>query len=76
MAAMLTCRTGVRCRFPSSLTEDPSSGGSISQWLSWPTTAEGYTWSNDNLAEIEKGWIIKADTIERAGCENRPRPAS
>lgn len=34
------------------------------QWLSWPTTTEGYTWSNDNLAEIEKGWIIKADTIE------------
>ncbi|MBQ7785237.1 MAG: FAD-binding protein, partial [Clostridia bacterium] len=35
-----------------------------SQWLSWPTTTEGYMWTSDNLAEIEKGWIIKADTIE------------
>lgn len=23
-----------------------------------------YKWSDDNLAEIEKGWIIKADTLE------------
>lgn len=45
--------------------EKTRAAGSIaSQWLSWPTTTEGYTWSNDNLAEIEKGWIIKADTIE------------
>ena len=45
--------------------EKTREAGSIgSQWLSWPTTTEGYTWSNDNLAEIEKGWIIKADTIE------------
>ena len=44
--------------------ETTRQAGSIaSQWLSWPTTTEGYTWSNDNLAEIEKGWIIKADTI-------------
>lgn len=45
--------------------EKTREAGSIaSQWLSWPTTTEGYTWSNDNLAEIEKGWIVKADTIE------------
>lgn len=45
--------------------EKTREAGSIaSQWLSWPTTTEGYTWTNDNLAEIEKGWIIKADTIE------------
>ena len=45
--------------------EKTREAGSIaSQWLSWPTTTEGYTWSSDNLAEIEKGWIIKADTIE------------
>ena len=35
-----------------------------SQWLSWPITSEGASWSSDNLAEIEKGYIIKADTIE------------
>ena len=32
--------------------------------VSWPTTTEGYMWTSDNLAEIEKGWIIKADSIE------------
>lgn len=35
-----------------------------SQWLSWPVTSEGASWSSDNAAEIEKGWIVKADTIE------------
>ena len=45
--------------------ESTRAAGSIaSQWLSWPTTTEGYMWTSDNLAEIEKGWIIKADTIE------------
>ena len=45
--------------------EKTREAGSIAtRWLSWPTTTEGYTWTNDNLAEIEKGWIIKADTIE------------
>ncbi|MDO4351424.1 MAG: FAD-binding protein [Eubacteriales bacterium] len=39
-------------------------GSIASQWLSWPTTTEGYMWTSDNLAEIEKGWIIKADTLE------------
>ncbi len=36
----------------------------ISPWLSWPVTTEGYKWSADNSAEIEKGWILKADSIE------------
>lgn len=36
----------------------------VSPWLSWPITTEGYVWSADNAAEIEKGWILKADTIE------------
>ena len=45
--------------------ETTRAAGSIaSQWLSWPTTTEKYMWTSDNLAEIEKGWIIKADTIE------------
>jgi hypothetical protein len=33
-----------------------------------------YEWSEDNLAEIDEGWIIKADTIEELGskieCKN------
>lgn len=41
-----------------------SSESVASQWLSWPITTEGYVWSADNSAEIEKGWIIKADSIE------------
>lgn len=36
----------------------------VSPWLSWPITTENYTWSSDNSKEIEKGWIIKADSIE------------
>lgn len=33
-------------------------------WLSWPIAVEGYQWSKDNAKEIEKGWIVKADSIE------------
>jgi len=30
-------------------------------WFGWYA---GYSWSADNSAEIEKGWILKGDTIE------------
>jgi succinate dehydrogenase/fumarate reductase flavoprotein subunit len=30
-------------------------------WYNWYS---GYKWSQDNSAEIEKGWIIKGDTIQ------------
>ncbi len=36
----------------------------ITPWLSWPITTEKYAWSKGNVEEIEKGWIVKADTIE------------
>lgn len=36
----------------------------VTPWLSWSITTEGYVWSNDNQVEIDKGWIIKADTLE------------
>ena len=39
-------------------------GAIVALWLSWPITKLGYQWSADNAAEVEKGWIIKADTIE------------
>jgi hypothetical protein len=32
-------------------------------WMSWNLTVEQYQWSEDNRAEIEKGWIVKANTI-------------
>lgn len=41
-----------------------TAGAIVTKWLSWPITTEGYVWSDDNSTEIEKGWIIKADTIE------------
>lgn len=46
----------------------------VSQWLSWPITTEGYQWSADNSAEIEKGWIIKADTIEELAEKTNRNP--
>lgn len=30
----------------------------------WANIHGAYTWSADNEAEVEKGWIIKADTLE------------
>ncbi|MEF9974452.1 MAG: FAD-binding protein [Clostridia bacterium] len=33
-------------------------------WMAWPISANGYRWSDDNQAEIDAGWITKADTIE------------
>jgi succinate dehydrogenase/fumarate reductase flavoprotein subunit len=38
------------------MTREMFSGG-------WLKQVHRYTWSDDNLAEIEKGWIKKADTI-------------
>ena len=38
-------------------------GAIVTKWLSWPITTLGYTWSDDNSVEIEKGWITKADSI-------------
>jgi succinate dehydrogenase/fumarate reductase flavoprotein subunit len=32
--------------------------------MSWNGIHKAYEWSADNLAEIEKGWIVEADTIK------------
>lgn len=32
--------------------------------FTWFAANSGYEWSDDNSAEVEKGWILKADTIE------------
>lgn len=39
-------------------------GSIVTKWLSWPITTLNYVWSDDNSAEIEKGWIVKVDTID------------
>jgi succinate dehydrogenase/fumarate reductase flavoprotein subunit len=31
--------------------------------VGWPKQVERYVWSADNSAEIEKGWIVRANTI-------------
>lgn len=36
----------------------------VTTWMAWPISAHNYEWSADNSVELEKGWIIKADTIE------------
>ena len=42
----------------------------VSPWLAWPIKTEGYKWSPDNQAEIDKGCITKADTIEELAKKN------
>lgn len=37
------------------------------QGYGWNQCIEGYRWSADNLAEIDKGWIARADTPEQLG---------
>ncbi|MDO4547482.1 MAG: FAD-binding protein [Clostridia bacterium] len=37
----------------------------VNNWIGWPVTCRNpYSWSADNSVEIEKGWIVQADTIE------------
>ncbi len=37
----------------------------VNDWIGWPVTCRNpYVWSDDNSVELEKGWIIQADTIE------------
>lgn len=35
----------------------------VTTWMAWPISTHNYEWSADNSVELEKGWIIKADTI-------------
>lgn len=43
------------------------------QTMTWMTVQKLYQWSDDNLREIEKGWIVRGDTIaevaEKLGIE-------
>jgi hypothetical protein len=32
-------------------------------WAGWNAVAEGYRWSRNNVVEIEKGWIQRAESI-------------
>ncbi|MBV6415932.1 MAG: hypothetical protein CMLOHMNK_00455 [Steroidobacteraceae bacterium] len=36
----------------------------VTEVMSWNPVVRGYRWSDDNSAEIAKGWIVQADSIE------------
>lgn len=36
----------------------------ITKVMTWNAVVENYPWSDDNSAEIAKGWIVKADSID------------
>ncbi|MBS0568566.1 MAG: FAD-binding protein [Proteobacteria bacterium] len=36
----------------------------VVEMMSWNPVVAGYRWSDDNSAEVEKGWIQRADSIE------------
>lgn len=43
--------------------------------MGWNGVFKLYVWSDDNVAEIEKGWIIKADTIKELAIKMKIDPA-
>jgi hypothetical protein len=36
----------------------------ITKVMTWNAVVENYPWSDDNSAEVAKGWIVRADSIE------------
>jgi succinate dehydrogenase/fumarate reductase flavoprotein subunit len=42
----------------------------------WWAQIEKYNWSSDNMAEIEKGWIVKADTLKELAAKIGKNPGS
>ncbi|MBR2835839.1 MAG: FAD-binding protein [Coriobacteriales bacterium] len=49
-------------------TEDTTDG------FTWFYAHSHYVWSADNSAEVEKGWIVKADTIEELAAKMNEMP--
>ncbi len=41
-----------------------ASGKAEGSQFTWFTAHGGYEWSQDNSAEVERGWVLKADTLE------------
>lgn len=36
----------------------------VTEVMTWNTVVEGYGWSEDNSMEIERGWIVRGESIE------------
>jgi succinate dehydrogenase/fumarate reductase flavoprotein subunit len=49
--------------------------GETTRW-SWQVIKKLYAWSKDNQTEIDKGWILKADTIKELAAKAKIDPAS
>lgn len=41
-----------------------ASGKAEGSQFTWFSAHSGYEWSQDNSAEVERGWVLKADTLE------------
>ena len=39
-------------------------GAAADSAIQWSHVHDWYTWSDDNQAEVERGWIVEADTLE------------
>ncbi|MBT9469848.1 MAG: FAD-dependent oxidoreductase [Pseudomonadota bacterium] len=40
-----------------------AAGKLVMEVMTWNAVVEDYEWSEENVAEVEAGWIVKADTI-------------
>lgn len=47
----------------------------VVEMMSWNPVVGGYRWSDDNTAEVEKGWIQQADSIEELATKIGRDPA-
>lgn len=61
-------KAGAICAAPAS--EDVDDG------FTWFTAHSHYVWSADNSAEVEKGWIVKGDTLEELAAAINAKPES
>ena len=48
----------------------------VTEVMSWNPVVRGYRWSEDNSAEIAKGWIVQADSIEALAARIGRDPAT
>jgi predicted oxidoreductase len=44
--------------------------------MGWNTVVLDYEWSDDNSAEIERGWVLRADSIEELAVKMGRDPAA
>ncbi|MCC7083298.1 MAG: FAD-binding protein [Burkholderiales bacterium] len=47
----------------------------ITHAMTWNTVVDEYEWSDDNSIEVERGWVIKADTVAELAAKIGRDPA-